>query len=91
MTHNIVSGRITNRVHDARNTPNWLKAIYAVLGALVVIVALSLAWAPSASPSYNIPECEVEDGSTQVVCVFHGNTGDYINYSYGEYYVKVTK
>ena len=40
---NIVTGRVTNH---ARRTPNWLKALYAVLFTLIAIVALSLTLAP---------------------------------------------
>jgi hypothetical protein len=76
------------RRRHARTTPNWLKVVYLAVGAFLVIVTLALILAPSKS-STSIPACEVEDGSTQSVCIFHGHDGDYINFHHGRDYVKV--
>lgn len=54
---NIVTGRVTN---SQRHTPNWLKAVYAALAALIVIVTVSLIFAPS---SDSLPPCKSEEST----------------------------
>ncbi|GGR51911.1 hypothetical protein [Streptomyces roseolus] len=60
----VISGAVTHNVTQSRrhnhNTPHWLKAVYAVIVGIVVIVALSLMFAPSGG---TLPACEWEDGS----------------------------
>lgn len=79
---NIISGRVTNRSNSQRRTPNWLKALYAVIFGLFAIVAISVALAPAQEAKPSIPVCELEDGSTQDVCLFSGNI---INMQHGRY------
>jgi hypothetical protein len=40
-TPNIVTGTVTNRARSHR-TPNWLRALYAVLTAFVLITAIGM-------------------------------------------------
>jgi hypothetical protein len=94
---NIVTGEITNDAREVppnithvprRRTPNWLRAIYAVIAGVVAITALSLTLAPSSGgPEKPIPVCELEDGSTQELCVWHGDDeNDYVNHEFGKWW-----
>jgi len=72
---NIVSGTVTHSTTDnsqdteraERRTPGWLKALYAILVAVVAITALSLLFAPQETGGGNsgTPECDYGKSTSQ--------------------------
>lgn len=73
--------------------PNWLKAVYAFLAAVVAIIALSLCFAATQHPASSaVPNCQLEDGYTESkACVWHDGTGDtVINMNQGQLSYNVT-
>lgn len=62
-----IPGTVTHTVTDTprrisrRGTPNWLKAVYAVVAGIVAIVALSLTLGPA---SDSLPPCKSEDSTS---------------------------
>lgn len=58
----IVTHTVTDAPHRNRQNrvPNWLKAVYAVVAGIVVIVALSLTLGPAGD---SLPPCKSEDGT----------------------------
>lgn len=94
-TPNIISGHVTNRANSQRRTPNWLKAVYAVVAGLIVIVGLSLVLAPDSSADHSkstIPACAEEDGSGQAVCDWNDKSGDHVvNFGNGRYQYNITQ
>lgn len=85
--NNIVSGRVSRHARSDRHIPNWLKAVYASVAALVVTVALSLMFAPEHIRG-EIPACKNEDGSGQTSCYWDADT---MGNGRGTDFVKVTK
>lgn len=65
---NIISGTVTHRANSQRKTPSWLKAIYATLAALAVVVTVAVIFAPSGDA---LKPCKYE-GATH--CYWDANT-----------------
>jgi hypothetical protein len=56
--------------HRSQRTPNWLRAFYATLAAILVVVALAVAFAPS-TPRDALPRCKSE---TDTHCYWDAST-----------------
>ncbi|MFD4474682.1 hypothetical protein ACFWPU_00995 [Streptomyces sp. NPDC058471] len=95
-TPNIVHGRVTRHATNSqRRTPNWLKAVYAVVAAFVVIMAVAMIVGqpePDAG-RHSIPLCKTEDGKDHRVCFWdaqkqgNGEGRSFTSYNFGEYVV----
>lgn len=62
-TPNIITGTVARHARSRPRTPNWLKAVYAFIAGLIIIVTMSLALAPSGG-SESLPPCEYEDSTS---------------------------
>lgn len=92
MAHNIVSGVVTRRRDHtpfatvARKIAKRTVIVAAVLFAAMLALGFALQ-AVQSEPAKAVPACELEDGSTQKVCVFRGSDGnDYTNHNFGEWW-----
>ena len=57
---NIISGTVTRSGNHVRHTPNWLKALYAVLIALVGLVAVTLLLSTNTPAGESLKPCKTE-------------------------------
>ncbi len=57
----IVSGTVTRRSTPQRGTPNWLKALYAVLATLIAIVVAAGIFGPADRDGDKLSPCKSED------------------------------
>jgi hypothetical protein len=63
MRHNLISGNVTRRARqEGGNTPNWLKAVYALLATIVILAALGMAFG-STSGGDSLKPCKSEDST----------------------------
>lgn len=63
----------TRNANTPKNTPNWLKAVYAFLAAVVILAGLGMAFAPSKSDGSGVLEpCKSESQTT--ACYWDADT-----------------
>ena len=66
---NIISGTVRRTARVERVTPNWLRAVYALLGTVTVIVMISMIFQPASGDT--LKPCKYE-GATH--CYWDANT-----------------
>ena len=67
-----------------RRTTAIMIAVAVFIAAIVVALAATVTQASNHTEKIEVPICDVEDGSTMPLCLWHGSDGrDYLNYDYG--------
>jgi hypothetical protein len=83
VNHNDTPTFNTRPVNRRNGTPNWLKALYATLAAVVVLAGLGIAFAPSKSDGTVLEPCKSESQTTacywDAETMGNGHGRDFVN------------